>query len=487
MNGTALNQPIWSRLFDTIYVVSLPGDSARRERLAEYLPGFGIANVVWVTALGPDSREVADAYASGLVLDFPPCFRCGGTDCGSSECNNILLPSQVGNFLTKLGLWKRIALHPQRALVLEDDVVFHPWSLSTLDWLEQQIIAGNLEFTADTPLLIRLGWALGADHTASAAPRMTSDVRMSNPAYAITSPMADLVLKRFKRIDTTSDVFLHLRAPAKAEAVTVLPPIASDLSWSVGAVPSTIHPKETHAAYLEQQGRVDEAEAYRNVIRKHVKHAFWRRLLILGHPRTGTGHAAATLRSWGLDVGHEADGKDGICSWMLAVEDEAPWAADEVARHRSALRHKLLLHVVRSPADAIPSIIRENNHAPQSLAYRRKHILDRFDIDICAAATDLETAVLSLVYWSRLIAAQKPDFVFHVEDGLEGLRAFLIAEGEQVSPDAQSPFEPVNADKFYQGVRHPKPVLTSDDWNTLLPPTRDLLASYCDHYTYPMP
>ncbi|MDO9640973.1 MAG: hypothetical protein Q7J44_20770 [Pseudotabrizicola sp.] len=473
-------------MFDTIYIVSLPGDSARRARLAEYLPAFGIDNVVWVTALGAESSEVAQAYASGLVVDFPPCFRCGHTDCGSKDCNNILVPPQVGNFLTKLGLWRRIAAHPQRALVLEDDVVFHEWSVSTLEWLEQQIIDGGLTFRADMPLLIRLGWALGADHTA-AAPRVTADVRMSNPGYAITSAMAELVLKRFKKIDTTSDVFLHARASAKEEAITLLPPIASDLSWSVGSMPSTIHPKETHAAYLEQQGLGDKADAYRKVIRKHIKHAFWRRLLILGHPRTGTGHAAATLRAWGLDIGHEADGKDGICSWMLAVEDEAPWAADEVARHRAALRYKLLLHVVRSPVDAIPSIIREDRHAPLSLAYRRKHVLERFDIDICAAATELETSVMSLVYWSRLIAAQKPDLVFHVEDGLEGLRTFLTTQGEQVSPDALPPSAPVNADKFYRGLRHPKPAMTSQDWKTLSPQTRNLLASYCDHYRYPMP
>ena len=198
---------VWSRLFDTIYVVSLPRDGARRERLAGHFAEFGLDGVTWHSALGPETTDVAKAYASGLVLDFPPCFRCGKTACGNDDCNNILVPPQVGNFLTKLDLWRRIASRPQRALVLEDDVVFHDWSLATLEWLEQRIAMGALTFAPDKPALIRLGWALGAEHAPGPA-RLTTDLRMSNPCYAITSSMAELALKRFTRIETTSDVFL---------------------------------------------------------------------------------------------------------------------------------------------------------------------------------------------------------------------------------------------------------------------------------------
>ena len=40
--------------------------------------------------------------------------------------------------------------------------------------------------------------------------------------------------------------------------------------------------------------------------RKEVK-----KILVVGHPRTGTGYAAKLLQSWGLDVQHEKMGKDG--------------------------------------------------------------------------------------------------------------------------------------------------------------------------------
>src|SRR6185437_5691190 len=58
-------------------------------------------------------------------------------------------------------------------------------------------------------------------------------------------------------------------------------------------------------------------------------------ILITGHPRSGTGSAAALCRQFGLDVRHEEVGEDGIASWMMAVDDwNIPYHDGELARSR---------------------------------------------------------------------------------------------------------------------------------------------------------
>lgn len=50
------------------------------------------------------------------------------------------------------------------------------------------------------------------------------------------------------------------------------------------------------------------------------------RLIILGHPRSGTGYAAKLAQAYGMDVGHEKLGSQGISSWMWAAkEKKVPW------------------------------------------------------------------------------------------------------------------------------------------------------------------
>lgn len=48
------------------------------------------------------------------------------------------------------------------------------------------------------------------------------------------------------------------------------------------------------------------------------------RLIILAHPRSGTGYAAWLCQQYGLDVGHERLKSDGISSWMWVTKDENP-------------------------------------------------------------------------------------------------------------------------------------------------------------------
>jgi hypothetical protein len=429
MGGNAAQ---WSRLFDRIYVISLPGATERRARLAEYLPGHGILDYTLVDALGLGSPEVTAAYAEGVVQAFPPCFRCGKADCGEDDCNNVLIPAQVGNVLSHLSVWRRIAASGGRGLVLEDDVVFHAWTGDVLDWLAKQE-----GWRADVPRLMRLGWALGDDHVAG-PPRMVDMVRMSNPCHAMTAAFAQKLVAGFSRITTTSDLYLHRRAPGPGEAVTVLPPIASELSWSVGAVPSSIHPHDAHADYLQAQGRVAEAEAFRKVVAAHVYHMFWRPLLVLGVPGGGLEAVAARLRGWGLDVGMEADGRDGICSWALAAEGEVPWAAGKGARDRRVLRWGHLVQVVEEPRAAMVGIIAAERAAPEAAAWRRDAVLRHAGVDLGAIGDAVERAAMTLIHWTRLIEALEPDARVRAGDEA-ALAPVMRAWGLVEAPDDVAP------------------------------------------------
>lgn len=484
---------VWGRLFDKVWVLSLPDAHERRAHVAQHLPAHGLEQFEFFDATPADAPEVSQAMASGEVMQFPPCFRCGALDCGKIDCNNFLIPAQVACFLSYRRLWRAIAGGvAERVLVLEDDVFLHGHAVSVLQWLSVQIQAGTVPFQPGRSCLLRLGWAHCADHVATDPDqfRVDSSLRMSNPCHALTRAYAHALLARDQGISHTADVYQHKLAPQPGEAFTVFPPLASELSWTDGRFASTIHPKPVHVQHLQARGDVEAAEREALRLRQHTKKKHFRPLLISGHPRGGTGYTAALCRQLGLDVGHEKLGRDGISSWMFAVEAEAnPYALDEVARSRRALAWQHLVMVVRDPATAAPSVMRDSQHAPPSYTFRREQILRHLGVDLDALPNPLERALWSLTSWARILLAQQPALVMRLEDGHEALRHFLIRQ-RLLMPDferASLSTQPVNADKRYKGVVHPKPVLAPADWHGLQPVTREELQWYCQTFGYPLP
>lgn len=259
-----------SSVFDKIYVVSLPSSTDRRKHISAQLAAINVAEFEWHDASSPASFDVKTLFGEGLVHSFPPCFRCGRESCGRNDCNNVLIPEQVAVFASYLALWRKIAQVPQRALVLEDDVVFHQSLPRVIQALNEWQQDGALDFRAEIPRLLRLGWALGDDHEDNGAVRLVDSIRMSNPCHGITSAFAQKAINRFRSVYHTADVYLHSDLPEEGEALTVLPPIASELSWGVGKFDSLIHPKNVRAEYLERQGHMEAA----GEIRKRVQHHF---------------------------------------------------------------------------------------------------------------------------------------------------------------------------------------------------------------------
>lgn len=466
-------------------VVSLPSCNDRRERLKSYLPANGIHDYTFFDAYGPHSVEVRRLYESGAVKTFPDCFRCGDLTCGKDDCNNVLIPPQVANVVTFRKLWAEIAYRGEVTLIMEDDIVLHKWAASTFARLDKAVKTGTLRLGKDHCGLIRLGWAEGADHDKRQPFRLTTDLRMSNPMHIITPDFAERLASLPEPVMTTSDITLHRVAPKPGQAVTVLPPIASELSWSTGTTPSTIHPKSIHVDHLKAMGEDEAAQVYEEKVKAHRNHIYYRPILITGHPRTGTGFAADLCRQVGLDVGHETNGKHGLASWMMAANaEENPWFQHPIARSRLSFHSDTIIQTVRDPITALASIMREDKYAPKSLTFRAEHIKKNLGIELSKCQTPADRACMSLCLWAKMIG--KPDHVFRIEDGVEGLISFLRGRGLPVKT-AIPTVSLVNADKLYKGERKPKPEFPPDKWASLEPSTKFHLACYCDTYGYALP
>ena len=484
------NTAAWRALFDRVVVLSLPASTERRAYIRQHLPAWGLHDFEIFDATGSDDPAVAQAYASGDVARFPGCFRCGGTDCGNDDCNNVLIPPQVATFITYRRLWRQIADgSARRVLVLEDDVRLHEQVPQVLHWLAGAVAAAQLPFMAGTACLLRLGWARCGDHDGRACHADTT-LKMSNPCHALTREFAQALLRRDRGIVHTADEYQHRLAPLPGEAWTVFPPLASELSWSDGVFASTIHPKPVRLEHLRRIGDPEAARRHEQVLRRHVKKKHYRPLLLVGHPCCGTGLAAERCGQLGLDIGHEKLGRDGIGSWMFAVDaDDNPHALDAVARTRRAFAWKHLVLTVRDLATAVGPVMRHSVQAPPSYAFRREHILRLTGLDLDTLATPLERAVRSVTSWTRIVMAQQPALCFRIEDPSDRLRDFLVdvqlcaASRRDTVLDAA----PVDADTAHAGAHYPKPEIGAAEWRALPADTRAEIAWYGRTFGYADP
>jgi GR25 family glycosyltransferase involved in LPS biosynthesis len=223
-------------------VVSLAQDLARREHVVRHFHDAGVPWFGFWPAVAHDDPAVVDLYQRGKVAAWPPCFRCGRTRCGCE--NNVLLPQQVANWLSFLGLWRSLPDDPEHyVLVCEDDVAFHPNAVDNLRDFLCSFVRQRRH------VLIRLaqsGLAPFVDQP-RAIPRRSDRIVMSNAAFIINGAMAQRLVGAFDTITHTSDVWLHrtMSAGDDVEAFTLEPLLATDLSYNKdhARFVSRIHPK----------------------------------------------------------------------------------------------------------------------------------------------------------------------------------------------------------------------------------------------------
>lgn len=452
------NKDLWAS-FDEVYCLTLEGDIERQRHASAELCSAGLRGFKFIDGVKAGSEQVSEAYTSGKVHAFPPCFRCGAVSCGNSECNNVLIEPQVGCFLSFIKIFKIAAASASLTfLMIEDDVKFFDYAheLAAAALCRERLL--ELGFFSAEPCLIGLGRGISLnetfrfDGTFDFLPRRKLP---QNPCFAFNRAFAELALAHFDKIYHTVDVFIHFQISDHAQHYSLEPPLSYELSTSKGTLPSRIHPKQSA---FEIASNSDETRAAaRFAFDRHLKHVKRIPLAVIGNPRGGTGFMAQALKRFGLDIGHEALGVDGISSWLFAVPDtNLPFGEAGYACNSRFVSPEKTVAIVRTSPQAILSMQIENSKNIQSYCYRKKWINTLFDVDLDMFKTDFERALAAYVFWYRIVALRKPVAWICLERAGEDVPQLFSSNilQRRLNPDPVSFTKVTNVRKPYFGQRY---------------------------------
>lgn len=212
------------------------------------------------------------------------------------------------------------------------------------------------------------------------------------------------------------------------------------------------------------------------------------RLRVIGHPRCGSAYTAQAMQALGLEIGHERPLRDGICSWIHAVDDlNPPFQAPPIAPEA----FETTLAYVRDPADAVPSIMLEDCQGA-SFSFRRFHLARRLRIDVARRRTALARAVESYLGWMEIIDRQQPLCTLRVERLATDLLVHedaLAQAGVRLDPRGLAAVEalPTDLNPSSRKVVQDKPVIAPAEYGRLPADLLDRLAVFCDRHAYRRP
>lgn len=144
-------------------------------------------------------------------------------------------------------------------------------------------------------------------------------------------------------------------------------------------------------------------------------------VMLVGHPRFGSGYITNVIRASGFDVGHEFVKEDGVVSWMYAVQDWCYPYGDFFGAQQYSFSKTYAF--IRNPVKALPSCMVENR-SKRSFEFRRAHIYDTFGVDISSFQGEANRAAVSIIYWYKICELLEPDGIVKVDDR-ESVKAFL--------------------------------------------------------------
>ena len=191
-------------------------------------------------------------------------------------------------------------------------------------------------------------------------------------------------------------------------------------------------------------------------------------ILGVGHPRTGTGFTSKLLQTWGLEVGHETMGKDGIVAWQLTVK-EGPWP---FISENYQYDYQYVIYCVRDPRKSLPSIVYTENTKETSFNYRKSNIKR------VMLGNPVENAIRMLIEWDRLIYKnRKPNLIYRIEYDSKNLYDFLIQKELRLS-EYQPIDVPINSreHKSFEEMLQEYPKIGNNFKNEI--------NSYCEKYGY---
>lgn len=198
--------------------------------------------------------------------------------------------------------------------------------------------------------------------------------------------------------------------------------------------------------------------------------------LCIGHPRCGTGYISHLLTKFGYNVGNECMQKHGISSWFMTSN-----------LNHSSINYIHLIHSIRNPFNAIPSIILENKYDCNSYNFRRKQIMKLLNITIPLYKNDgdllydTELAIKTFIYWNKICELKKPTLVIKIED------AYHLLDGFNKTKIKENKINKINKKynsteiKLYDGKIRNKPIV---DFNSISLDLKNKLKQFCKKYKY---
>ena len=466
---------MFNNLIDNIYVINLKSCKDRKEHIINEFKRVGINKYEFFEAIDKNSDEVKNLMKTKFVMKYPPCFRCRKIKCNCN--NNVLVKSQIGNWCSYIKIMKKIVDNNYKKLIMicEDDIKFTNRGKNILNKIIniQNFKKYNINF--NKPVLIRAGSALNKNHTLRIQnPIMNKQKIMSNPCFFINIHYAISFLKNLNFLDRTSDMYIHgniLNKDKSIQHFTIFPQPIYELSYGKNAIfKSEIHPKNN--------GLTDKS-TYNN----HIKKLIYKDILCIGHPRSGTSTICDYLNQIGYNIKHENIGPNGVSSWMLAVDDKNyPWGN---IKNINRFYFNKIVHIVRNPFDAIPSIILENKYSPNNISYkfRKKHIknilnidLPNIDINKISLKEDIDIAIKTYIYWNKICELKKPDLVCKIKD-TNSLKPLNYRNKNIV-------YRRKNKNKLYNKKRYTKPKISLDMYNNIDDELKHELKSFCKKYNY---
>jgi FkbM family methyltransferase len=461
-------------LINKIYVINLKSCYDRKKHIEEEFKRLKINNYEIFEATDKDSLQVKEMMKTDFVKKFPPCFRCNKNKCRCS--NNILIKHQIGNWCSFINVMNDIIKNDYKGLIMicEDDIKF---TNNGMDILNKMTTKDNLEkynISFEKPILIRAGSGFNKNHSLKHSPKLIRKDTMSNPCFICNKYYAKSFIKNLKIINTTSDVFIHrniLSLDKTIQSFTILPQPIYELSCGkFKKFKSEIHPKG-----LDNKDKIEA--------KNHFKRVEYKDFLCIGHPRCGTTSISYYLTQMGYNVGHENMGENGVSSWVLAVEDENYPLGNIKEKFRYYFKN--VIHVVRNPYDAIPSIILENKYSPgnKSYKFKKKHIkknlninLPDFDFNNLSLLDETELAIKTFIYWNKICELCKPETICKIED-ISSLQKFNT---KNITLDKSKK----NSNKLYLGKVYEKPYITNDIYEKIDANLKQELKFFCKKYDY---
>ena len=405
-------------------------------------------------------KNIDDFIESNIISTFPPCINCN-----KNECNCTI------NYLTRYDLNKwNIYITIMKDIInnkYKDFVIIYDGNIKfSSDWVKtynnlKELSSYNINL--NKPLLLRLGSK--SNKNKKCLFKFVKNSNYSNYGILINKKYAQIFIENLKIINCTCYSYIHNKLLSLNKSI-------ENFICNKYLIYETVQ------------------------IKKQSNRKEFRKFKCIGHPRCGTCTVSKLLLKMGHKVGHESIDKDGISSWMLAVNEKSyPYGSIEMKSNSMIDKYYFanIIHVIRDPFKAIPSIILENKYPKSNNSYnfRKEHIKKCLNINLPYIKGDdkdnftllqeVELAIKTYIYWNKICEMNKPSVVIKIED-LGKLNIFNknkidISQIQKTNYNSSS-------DKKFNNKLHNKPEIPPEIWNKINPQLKYELNLFCNKYNY---